>query len=152
MSTRPQSYSYETSLSWQAERRCVVDADEAPSVGVSTDAYSEFWNPETLLLAAVDSCVMNVFLAFSRRPGLTILAYDSSTEGRADRAEDGSHYAFASIVVRPKVTLAPREDVAAAELIETAKETFRTVETRCLITHSLACQVEVEPQIEVSGG
>lgn len=143
--TRPTVHTYNTSLSWKEERKGVAFLEGAPALDVSSPAYKEFWNPEALLLASVETCFMIFFVGFARRAGLDFVAYGSEAEGVAERDED-RRMKFTKVSITPKVVVTSREDT------DKAKQVIAEVEESCLITRSLACEVVVEPQIEVSNG
>lgn len=66
-------------------------------------------NPEDLFLAAIAACHMLFYLALCARRGVRVLAYQDRPSGTmATRADGGG--AFAEILLRPRVLVAPESD------------------------------------------
>lgn len=141
---RIRSETYNTNLSWKEERKGVAFLKGAAAIDVSTPAYEGFWTPGSLLLASVEACFMNYFVAYARRAGLIFAAYDSEAEGVAQQIEGRPYFAFTKVTVTPKILVKDQED------IDKAKRVIGEVEELCMIARSLACEVVVEPQVEVA--
>ena len=66
------TFRYETGLVWQWGRRAVVSAAGKPSIEVSSPPEFKgdpgMWTPEDLLVAAVNACVLQTFLAYAKYP------------------------------------------------------------------------------------
>jgi organic hydroperoxide reductase OsmC/OhrA len=96
-------------------------------------------NPEELLVAAVNSCIMLVFFHFAEKYEVEIASYHSQAEGKVEKTKNGLR--FTNIQVRAKVSLA---GTASAERIE---EIAHLADKYCLVSGSLACPVQYSVQV-----
>jgi organic hydroperoxide reductase OsmC/OhrA len=96
-------------------------------------------NPEELLVASVNSCIMLVFFHFVRKYEVEIASYHSQAEGKVEKTKNGLR--FTNIEVRAKVSLA---DGASADKIE---DIAHLADKYCLVTGSLACPVQYSVEI-----
>ena len=96
-------------------------------------------NPEELLVASVNSCIMLVFFHFARKYEVEIASYNSQAEGKVEKTKNGLR--FTNVQVKAKVSLA---DGASAEKIE---EIAHLADKYCLVTGSLACPVQYNVEI-----
>ena len=96
-------------------------------------------NPEELLVASVNSCIMLVFFHFARKYEVEIASYNSQAEGKVEKTKNGLR--FTNVQVTAKVSLA---DGASAEKIE---EIAHLADKYCLVTGSLACPVQYNVEI-----
>jgi organic hydroperoxide reductase OsmC/OhrA len=91
-------------------------------------------NPEEMLVASVNSCIMLVFFHFARKYEVEVASYHSDAEGKVEKTKNGLR--FTNVEVRAKVSLG---SAGSAEKIE---EIARMAEKYCLVSGSLACPVE----------
>jgi organic hydroperoxide reductase OsmC/OhrA len=96
-------------------------------------------NPEELLVASVNSCIMLVFFHFARKYEVEIASYHSQAEGKVEKTKNGLR--FTNIEVKAQVSLA---DGAPAEKIE---EMAHLADKYCLVTGSLACPVQYSVEV-----
>ena len=106
-----------------------------PEYGGSPDSL----NPEELLVASVNSCIMLVFYHFADKFEVKVASYHSDAEGKVEKTKNGLR--FTNIDVKAKVSVA---DGAAAEKIQ---EIARLADKYCLVSGSLACPVHYEVEI-----
>jgi organic hydroperoxide reductase OsmC/OhrA len=139
-------YRYEDELVWNGLRRGEVVARSAPPLQVA--APPEFggergvWNPEQLLLAAANACLMNTYMAYAKKVRLGIVGY--SCGGLADLTPDAEGgFAITRVTLKPVVLVAHEEDVARASKL------MGTAERNCLIGRSLRYPTRVQPNIRV---
>nr|WP_231708635.1 OsmC family protein [Arthrobacter sp. zg-Y20] len=100
------------------------------------------WNPEQLLLAALAQCHMLSYLHVAVRNGLRVTAYADSPEGTLRLNRDGSGE-FTSVILRPRVTLAPP---AGADAVELATGPMHAEANRlCFIARSVNFPVDHQP-------
>ncbi len=98
-------------------------------------------NPEELFVAALVSCQMLSYLALAGRAGVDVLAYDDRGTGTMTIAD--KRMRITEVRLRPRITIAAGSDEAKARsLVEAAHDA-------CFIANSVACAVEVEPEIVV---
>ncbi len=141
MAIRPKSYRYTTSVRWTGDKKGMMDVSGKPSVEVATPpefkGHEGIWSPEDLYVAAVNSCIMTTFLAFSGRADLAFEGYESEAEGLLEFVD--GRLIFTKIVVRPRVTLGPGADRKQAE------EILHKAEKNCLVSNSIRTEVILEP-------
>jgi organic hydroperoxide reductase OsmC/OhrA len=137
-------YEYEDELLWNGKRRGAVIARSAPPLEVA--APPEFggergvWNPEQLLLAAANACLMTTYLAYARKVRLEVVGY--SCGGLAELTPDAEGgFAITRVTLKPVVLVAHEEDVARASKL------MGTAERNCLIGRSLRYPTRVQPSV-----
>ena len=96
-------------------------------------------NPEEMLVASVNSCIMLVFFHFADKLGVEIASYHSDAEGKVEKTRNGLR--FTNVEVRARVGLG---DGSSAEKIE---EIAQLAEQYCLVSGSLACPVQYGVQV-----
>jgi len=96
-------------------------------------------NPEELLVASVNSCIMLVFYHFANKYEVEIASYNSDAEGKVEKTKNGLR--FTNVEVRAKVNLVSAE--AAAKIEEIAQ----LAERYCLVSGSLACPVQYNVEV-----
>jgi organic hydroperoxide reductase OsmC/OhrA len=96
-------------------------------------------NPEEMLVASVNSCIMLVFYHFVKKYGVEVASYHSDAEGKVEKTKNGLR--FTNVEVRAKVSLG---DAGSAEKIE---EIARLAEQYCLVSGSLACPVQYNVEV-----
>lgn len=90
-------------------------------------------NPEEMLVAAVNSCIMLVFLHFAKKYEVEVTSYHSDAEGKVEKTKNGLR--FTNVEVRAKVGLA--NTIQAQKIEEIAK----LADQYCLVSRSLVCPV-----------
>ncbi len=114
-----------------------IDASGAPQF--KGDAAKV--NPEELFVAALVSCQMLSYLALAGRAGIDVLAYEDTGHGTMTIAD--KRMRITEVRLRPRITIAPGSDEAKARgLVESAHQA-------CFVANSVACAVEVEPEVVV---
>lgn len=143
MEVRSKVYTYRTTVKWTEKKMGVMASPGKPEVQVATPpefkGHEGIWSPEDLFVASINSCVMSTFLAFAERAGLDFTAYESEAEGRVELV-DGK-LQVTTVVVKPRVTLAPGTDSAKAQ------ELLAKAEAHCLISNSVKTNVMLEATI-----
>ncbi len=102
----------------------------APEYGGSPNSL----NPEEMLVASVNSCIMLVFFYFAKKFKVEVTSYHSDAEGKVEKTKNGLR--FTSVEVRAEVRLGSE---GSAERIE---EIAHLAEKYCLVSGSLACPVQ----------
>lgn len=99
-------------------------------------------SPEDLFVAALSSCQMLSYLALAGRAGVTVRAYDDHAVGTLAIADKKMR--MTEVVLHPRITIAAGADAAKAlGLVHAAHEI-------CFIANSVACAVQIEPEIITS--
>jgi len=100
----------------------------------------ELANPEQLLLAAASSCQLLSFLAIAARSRVDVLAYHDAAE--AAMPEGQKPMRITSVVLRPRITVAPGTDVARVRrLVQLAHD-------GCFVANTLNAEMSIEPTIQ----
>ena len=99
------------------------------------------WNPEELFVASLSQCHMLEFLARAARAGVVVTRYVDEPSGIM--LESGNGGSFVEVVLRPRVTVARSDLVAACAGLH--EEAHRT----CYLASSVAFPVRHEAVAEV---
>ena len=99
-------------------------------------------NPEQLLLVAASSCQLLSFLARAARMRLSVLAYEDRAEASMDMEDAPAR--INRIVLRPAIAVAPGTDEARV------RKAVDGAHRDCFIANTLACEMVIEPVIEVA--
>lgn len=152
-------HAYSTSLRWTGDRgegtadyraygrEHVVTAAGKPDLAGSADpafrGNADRWNPEELLVAALSSCHMLMYLHLCADAGVVVTGYEDDARGVMVMAADGGGD-FREVVLRPRVT------VLAADMIATAESLHERASTLCFIARSVNFPVRHEPVTEAA--
>lgn len=102
------------------------------------------WNPEDLLVGSLAGCHQLWYLALCAQAGVIVTAYRDDAEGEMVEEASGAGQ-FVSVMLRPRVTIAPGSD---AELAMTLHERAHHM---CFIARSMNFPVRCEPAVTVEG-
>lgn len=102
------------------------------------------WNPEEMLVGALSSCHQLWYLHLCSVAGIVVTAYGDDAEGVMEEEADGAGQ-FTTVVLRPRVTLAPGSDAAKALALH------YDAAQKCFIARSVNFPVRHEPAVEVEG-
>ena len=135
-------HTYRTAARWAGRRSGEVE-DEGVAEPLRFSAPPEFqgeaglWSPETLLLAAANTCFLTTFVAIAEFSKLELAGVEITAEAHLERVP-GQGYRFTEMVLRPVVTLAHDTDrEKAARLLEKAEKI-------CIVARSLQTPLRVE--------
>lgn len=149
-------HAYATNLRWSGNRgegtsgyrdygrEHVISAPGKPDLAGSSDPAfrgdSSRWNPEELLVAALSSCHMLVYLHLCSGAGAVVVAHEDEARGAMVESPDGGGQ-FREVVLRPRVTVSEEGMIAAAEA-----EHDRAHEL-CFVARSVNFPVRHEPRV-----
>ncbi len=142
---------YHTTVQWKGGHWGRIRMGNGPEMDFSAppDAHGHagVLTPEDAFVAAVNSCVMMMFIWATERFKLDLVSYDCGAEGtkliELDRTE-----LFTQVVLRPRIILR----AAAAEKEATFKRAQRALESATkysLVANSVKSQIVVDPAIEI---
>ncbi len=145
------SATYHTRVTWKGEHWGHIQMGNGPEMEFSAppDAYGHagVLTPEDAFVAAVNTCVMMMFLWSVERFKLDLISYECDAEGtkliELDRRET-----FASVTLRPKILMRARDE----EMSAIEKRTRRALESALkysLVANSIKSEIRVDPMIEV---
>ncbi len=154
------SHSYSVTIDWTgnlgsgtsgytAYRRDyrVSAAGKPPIAGSSDPAFrgdGARWNPEDLLVASLSACHQLWYLHLCAVNNITVLAYHDDASGTMVEGR-GEIARFSQVVLRPRVTVSPGDDVARAEALH------HDAHTECFIANSVNFAVDIAPVMVVAG-
>ena len=124
----------------------LIQAEGKPDVPGSSDPAfrgdSARWNPEDMLVASLSACHKLWYLHFCAVEGVTVQAYRDEAEGiMVEDPKRGG--AFASVTLKPQVTIAAGGDAALAQALHERAHHF------CFIANSVNFPVRCEPRIVI---
>lgn len=101
-------------------------------------------NPEDLLLSALSACHMLWYLHYAADAGIVVSGYEDHPIG-IGTVEKGGAGRFTAATLRPRITVAPGTDLAAATAIH------HRIHEVCFIARSVNFPVGYEPEFAVAG-
>jgi organic hydroperoxide reductase OsmC/OhrA len=140
------TYTFRTSIWWTKKLGGLAEAEGVPEP-IEFSAPPEFngtrglWSPEHLLLSAVGSCYTATFAAIAEYSKFPFTGFEVKVQGTVTKGEGG--FRFSQVVLRPTLTL------ASSDLSERGSRMLEKAHRACIVTHSLACGVALEPIITV---
>jgi len=134
---------FETRLQWRSDSGALLSGDRAPPIPVGSRCpdLEEQWNPETLLVAAVEGRTLLAFMEQARAQGVEVLFYQSSAMARRVEGPDGGPH-YTDLIVRPHVTVRTEDEARLAQGI------FETLPERCFPSSMLRLTPRIEPLID----
>ncbi len=152
----PRNHRYEVELVWTGNRESgtstysayardwEIRTPEKPTIlGSSDPAFrgdAARWNPEELLVASLSACHQLWYLHLCAEAGVVVMEYEDRALGVMVEEDDGAGQ-FASVVLRPRVTISPESDPDLAERLHHAAH------AKCFIARSVSFPVRHEPVI-----
>lgn len=134
---------FETRLQWQSGCGAQLSGDRASAIplGEPPDVLEGQWNPETLLVGAVEGRTLLAFLEQARALGVEVLFYQSSAVARRVDGPDGLPH-YTDLIVRPHVAVRSELDATLARRI------FEALPERCFPSSMLKLTPRIEPIID----
>ncbi len=136
-------YKYHTDVTWKGEHLGEVRMGNGPVMDFSAppDAHGHegVLTPEDAFVAAVNTCIMMMFLWACERFKIDLVSYDCHAEGTKQIALDRTE-TFTRVVLRPRIVV--RGD--SRKRIERA---LQSAQKYSLVAHSITSELTVEPEI-----
>ncbi|WP_239014231.1 OsmC family protein [Archangium violaceum] len=134
---------FETRLQWKREYGARLSGDRAPAIPLAgqPDELEGQWNPETLLVGAVEGRTLVAFLEQARSLGVEVLFYQSSAVARRVDGPDGLPH-YTDLIVRPHVAVRTEDDAALVRRV------FEALPERCFPSSVLRITPRIEPIID----
>lgn len=141
------SYTYQAEVRWSGERNGLLSLAGKPELTVAPPPEfggpTGLITPEDLFVSSAAACFLTTFLAMADRTRASFVRFSCSAEGVLEKVQ-GRGLVFTSIKLRPKVFIADQsEEHPVQRALDLTKK-------YCLVTNSMNCQVEMEPQVEVA--
>ena len=142
---------YHTTVQWKGEHWGHIRMGNGPEMEFSAPpeahGHPGVLTPEDAFVAAVNTCVMMMFLWAAERFKLDLVSYDCDTEGTKlidlDRTET-----FTKVALRPRIVVRASE----SEIEGTRKRVQRALECAVkysLVANSIKSEMVIEPDIEL---
>ena len=143
--------SYHTTVQWKGEHWGRIRMGNGPEMDFSAppDAHGHagVLTPEDAFVAAVNTCVMMMFIWAVERFKLDLVSYDCDAEGtkliELDRTE-----IFTRVALRPRIVVrrGAMDGEAAHKRVQRALE---SAVKYSLVANSLKSEIAIEPEIEI---
>jgi organic hydroperoxide reductase OsmC/OhrA len=142
---------YNTTVTWKGEHWGRIKLGNGPEMDFSAppdaQGHPGVFTPEDAFVAAVNTCVMMMFLWAAERFKLNLVSYDCYAEGakliELDRTE-----IFTQVVLRPKIVVrADGQDIAAVE--KRVRRALESARKYSLVANSIKSELVVDPALEV---
>ena len=142
---------YRTTVHWKGEHWGRIRMGNGPEMDFSAppDAHGHagVLTPEDAFVAAVNTCVMMMFIWAKERFKLDLVSYECGAEG-TKRIELDRTETFAQVALRPRIVVR----AGATERESTQKRVQRALESAVkysLVANSLKSEIAIEPNIEI---
>lgn len=133
-------WNYETSLTWTGGEGCESATAGKPSIAITPPTEfggkADHWNPELLLVSAVESCMLLTTLSIIQRQKIVLKSYSSTAAGHMEKTPNGLRFTGIDIAIR--LTTATAEDA------EKAGKAVRMAEKYCPVSNAVSCPVKLE--------
>ena len=142
---------YNPNVTWKGEHWGHVKMGNGPEMDFSAppDAkgHPGVFTPEDAFVAAVNTCVMMMFVWAAERFKLNLISYDCYAEGtkliELDRTE-----IFTQVVLRPKIVVhADGQDTAAVE--KRVRRALDSAQKYSLVANSVKSEIIVAPEVNI---
>jgi organic hydroperoxide reductase OsmC/OhrA len=145
---------YHTTVLWKGEHWGHIRMGNGPEMDFSAppDAHGHagVLTPEDAFVAAVNTCVMMMFIWATERFKLDLVSYECVAEG-TKRIELDRTELFTKVALDPRIVVR----AAAAQSEETRRRVQRALDSAVkysLVANSIKSEIVVEPQIEIIVG
>ena len=142
---------YNTTVAWKGEHWGHIVMGNGPAMDFSAppdaQGHHGVLTPEDAFVAAVNSCLMMMFLWAAERYKLDLLGYECRAEGtkliELDRTET-----FTDVVLRPHIRICAgdeRPEVVQARV----RKALQSAEKYSLVANSVKSAIRIEPVVEI---
>jgi len=142
---------YRTTVHWKGEHWGRILMGNGPEMDFSAppDAHGHagVLTPEDAFVAAVNTCVMMMFIWATERFKLDLVSYECAAEG-TKRIELDRTEIFTRVVLRPRIVV--RADAAGPEgTSKRAQRALNSAVKYSLVANSMKSEIAIEPEIEI---
>jgi len=142
---------YHTKVTWKGEHWGHIQMGNGPEMDFSAppdvQGHPGVLTPEDAFVAAVNTCVMMMFIWAVERFKLDLVSYDCEAEGtkliELDRTE-----IFSSVTLRPKVVLRAGNE-ARTTVERRVQRALGSAQKYSLVANSIKSEMRVDPDIEI---
>ena len=142
---------YHTTVEWTGEHWGHIEMGNGPEMDFSAppdaEGHAGVLTPEDAFVAAVNTCIMMMFIWATERFKLDLQSYRCRAEGtkliELDRTE-----IFTDVRLRPEIVIAAgKEDPERVE--RRAKRGLKAAEKYSLVANSVKSEIAIEPTIKI---
>lgn len=138
-------WSYETNLQWTGGEIGVERTTSRPDITICPPAEfggkEDTWNPELMLVAAIESCMLLTSLSVAGRQNIAFTGYTSKAVGRMAKTPEGLR--FQDVVVDVALTVPTGTDEAKAARV------VKTAEKYCPVSNAVNFPVTVNVHVQI---
>lgn len=144
---------YNTTVTWKGEHWGHIKLGNGPEMDFSAppdpqgQGHPGVLTPEDAFVAAVNTCVMMMFIWAAERFKLSLVSYDCYAEGakliELDRTE-----IFTQVVLQPRIVVrADGQDASAVE--KRVRRALESAQKYSLVANSVKSEIVVEPEVNI---
>jgi len=142
---------YNTTVSWKGEHWGHIVMGNGPEMDFSAppdaQGHAGVFTPEDAFVAAVNTCIMMMFIWATERYKLNLLSYTCRAEGtkliELDRTEIFTH-----LRLWPKIRIAAGDEVPSKVETRTLKA-LKAAQKYSLVANSVKSELVLEPSLEI---
>ena len=142
---------YNTTVSWKGEHWGHIVMGNGPEMDFSAppdaQGHAGVFTPEDAFVAAVNTCIMMMFIWATERYKLNLLSYTCRAEGtkliELDRTEIFTH-----LRLWPKIRIASGDEVPSKVETRTLKA-LKAAQKYSLVANSVKSELVLEPSLEI---
>jgi organic hydroperoxide reductase OsmC/OhrA len=146
-----QTATYQTVVIWKGDHRGHIVMGNGPEMDFSAppdaQGFAGVLTPEDAFVAAVNTCIMMMFLWSCERLKLKLLSYECRAEGTKLIELDHTEI-FSQIKLTPDIRV-KAEDEARACIESRIQRALKSAQKYSLVANSIKTQVIIEPKIEI---
>jgi organic hydroperoxide reductase OsmC/OhrA len=147
----PRTATYHTTVQWKGEHWGHIRMGNGPEMDFSAppDAlgHSGVLTPEDAFVAAVNTCVMMMFLWSAERFKLDLVSYECFGEGTKQIELDRTEL-FTQIVLRPRIVVRA-DELKKDRTLKRLQQALDSSVKYSLVANSIKSKLILEPQIEI---
>jgi organic hydroperoxide reductase OsmC/OhrA len=136
---------YTNNVTWESEKKGKLKIEGKPDLEIATPpefgGHKDIHSPEDLFVASLNACTLSTFLSFAERTRTKFTAFECSAEGTLEKKEGQLQFT--------RIVLTPRVEVPSEREKNRALHALTLVNKYCLVTHSITCAVEMNPEVTV---
>ena len=142
---------YHTTVTWKGEHWGHVVMGNGPEMSFSAppdaQGHSGVFTPEDAFVAAVNTCILMMFLWATERYKLDLISYECRAEGtkliELDRTE-----IFTEVVLRPHIRICAADQKPEVVRARISKA-LQSAEKYSLVANSVKSTIRIEPEVEI---
>jgi len=142
---------YQTSVVWKGDHWGHIEMGNGPEMDFSAppdaQGHPGVLTPEDAFVAAVNTCIMMMFLWSCERLKLELVSYECKAEGIKKIELDHTEY-FSQIRLFPRIRVMENHEVG-LKIENRIHRALKSAQKYSLVANSIKSEVIIEPTIEV---